>query len=100
MSDGPTCAACGGTPTWAVTVRDEPEERPGRLLALCDACRADQSAVAVSIPLDVLDEDTVADLYINGFIRTEPGLASRMLFGEERPGLVARVLPFTRGDED
>lgn len=98
MVSEPICSTCGGPPTWAVTVRDEPDERPGNLLALCDSCRWDQPDVALSVPLDVVDEDTFADLYATGLIRTEPGLATRILFGVERPGLAARVLP-VREDE-
>lgn len=93
MVSEPICSSCGGPPIWAVTVRENPDERPGELLAVCDACRWDQSDVAVSVPLDVVDEDTFADLYATGLIRTEPGLATRILFGEERPGLASRVLP-------
>ena len=94
----PTCSTCESPPIWAVTVRDDPEERPGQLLAMCDSCRRRQDDVAVSIPLDVVDEDTFADLYATGLVRTEPGLATRIIFGEERPGLVHRVLPSRRDD--
>lgn len=93
-----TCSTCESPPIWAVTVRDDPEERPGQLLAMCDACRRTQPNVAVSIPLDVVDDDTFADLYATGFVRTEPGLATRIIFGEERPGLVDRILPLMGDD--
>lgn len=85
---------------WAVTVRDDPAARPGNLLAVCDACRWDQPDIAVSVPLEVVDDDTFAGLYATGLIRTEPGLATRILFGDERPGLAARVLPTRRHDRE
>jgi hypothetical protein len=90
------CSSCDKPATWAVTLPYDDEDKAGHLLAYCDTCRHDDSKVAASIPLELVDEDMFVGLYAGGFTRSNPGIATAVLFGEEMPTLAERarrVLP-------
>ena len=92
MSKAPVpCSSCGVDAQWLVTMPHEPDG-PGRLLVYCTACRISKSGtVAVSIPLSMADDDTFVALYRDGLTKSDPDLATLIVFGASRDDLVERV---------
>ena len=75
--------ACSNEPSvWLVTGA-RPGPAPGRVLVYCDDCRRDKAdALAVAIPLDVLDVDPegiVLALYTAGHTRSDPSIVAEGL---------------------
>lgn len=91
MSEEITCSSCERQASWAVTLPYEEGDTAGELTAYCDRCREEHSEVVTSIPLDILDEEAFVGLYSSGMTRTDPGIATRVLFGSEMPSLADRA---------
>lgn len=91
MAEDIPCSSCSNPATWAVTAPYDEGGPAGRLLAYCHPCRQEHSNVAASIPLELVGEDLFVGLYAGGFTRSDPDLATSILFGTEMPSLAERA---------
>lgn len=91
MSDDIICSSCERKASWAVTLPYEDGDTAGELTAYCERCRREHPEIVASIPLDLLDEESFVGLYSSGLTRTDPGIATMVLFGTERSSLADRA---------
>ncbi len=91
MNRDVSCSSCDNPASWAVTLPYDDEETAGHLSAYCNRCRHADSNIAASIPLELVDEDVFVGLYAGGFTRSDPGIATAVLFGEEMPTVAERA---------
>ena len=89
-NDARKCSRCGARYELAlVTLRYSQHEPGGRVLLYCPQCRTDFSNhIGVCIPLDDVTDDVFLELYRTGNAESDPSIAVRMVYGEDRPELV------------
>lgn len=85
------CSTCQATADWVVTVTESDEDKAGELKAMCSLCRRKDETVTASIPVELVDEDTLVGLYASGYVQTDPGIAVRLVFGESVPSIEDRA---------
>jgi hypothetical protein len=88
---------CGQPAEWLVTIPYS-VGKIGRVLVYCDECRNRPTPIAVSIPLEFVDEDMFVELYRRGYTESAPAFAAQIVFGEERPEVAARAKEYLKHD--